>query len=84
MESIGEVSERIGRPYKWLRRQVIRMGLGQKVGWAIVLSETEVKELERIYGRKENTPNTSADHCAIRAGSKECYSKDNICVIAID
>lgn len=58
MHSIGQAAERLGVSYHWAHKQVRRHGLGRKVGWGVVLSDSDLEELERVaktrseHGRK--------------------------------
>ena len=58
MHSIGQAAERLGVSYHWAHKQVRRHGLGRKVGWGVVLSDSDLEKLERVaktrseHGRK--------------------------------
>ena len=56
--SIGDAASRLGRKYHWVHRWVKSRGLGQKVGWGIVLTEDDLKVLETC-GKRESTQNGS-------------------------
>ena len=45
MLSISELSLRWGIPYKRLNRWIKECRIGNKVGWAIILTEAEAEEL---------------------------------------
>lgn len=40
--SIGDAAKRLGQKYHWVHRWVRAHGLGQKVGWGIVLKEDDL------------------------------------------
>lgn len=52
MHSIGQAAEKLGVSYHWTHRQVKRQGLGRKVGWGVVLSDSDLVELRKA---KEKT-----------------------------
>ena len=58
MHSIGQAAERLGVSYHWAHKQVRRHGLGRKVGWGVVLSDSDLEKLECVaktrseHGRK--------------------------------
>lgn len=52
MHSIGQAAEKLGVSYHWAHRQVKRRGLGRKVGWGVVLSDSDLVELRKA---KEGT-----------------------------
>lgn len=52
MISISELSEELGIPYKRLNRWIHEFGLGQKVGWAVILTEAEVEKLKQLLNEK--------------------------------
>lgn len=47
MYSIGEAVRRLGCSDPWVRKWVRLLGLGQKVGWAVVLSPDDIEQLEK-------------------------------------
>jgi hypothetical protein len=70
MYSINEASQVVGKSYQWVRRRCIRKGLGQKVGWAIVLSNADMVVLLKESGEEEDgseaiVSDTPADLCAV-------------------
>jgi len=48
MYSIGQAAERLGVTYHWAHRQIRRRGRGRKVGWGVVLSDSDLIELEKV------------------------------------
>ena len=52
MISITELSQRWGVPYKRLSRWVREFNAGQKVGWAVVLTEEEAEKLRTSLENK--------------------------------
>lgn len=55
MVSISELSERWSIPYKRLNRWVREFGVGQKVGWAVVLTDEEAEILRvQIMNKQAN------------------------------
>jgi hypothetical protein len=53
MVSISELSERWGIPYKRLNRWVNEFGLGEKVGWAVILTDEESEKLKSLIKDKQ-------------------------------
>lgn len=45
--SIGQAAEQLGVKYQWAHRWVRLLRLGRKVGWGVVLDESDLTELER-------------------------------------
>lgn len=53
MYSIGEVAAMLGLKYNCVHRWVRQEGLGRKVGWGIVLSDSDVEKLKGKNDRQK-------------------------------
>ncbi len=47
MYSIREVAARVGATEAWVRKWIRVLGLGEKVGWAVILGEKDIEVLRR-------------------------------------
>ena len=50
MHSVSEAAREVGKPEKWVRYRLSILRLGKKVGWGIVLSDSDVKKLKQQAG----------------------------------
>lgn len=74
MHSIGEAAREVGKPEYWVRYLVKTRGLGQKVGWAIVLSDSDLKILrESAHGSEETVQDAATNHGVVQSGNQECH-----------
>lgn len=46
MHSIRQAACEVGKPEYWVRNWVRKLKLGEKVGWAIVLGDTDLYQLK--------------------------------------
>ena len=53
MVSISELSEKWDIPYKRVNRWVREFGLGEKVGWSVILTEEEARKLRSLIQDKQ-------------------------------
>lgn len=63
MISVGEAAAQLGESYHWVSRWVKKKGLGQKVGWGVVLLESDMAIL-KTCGRLGNGNQTIAQNSA--------------------
>ncbi len=54
MYSIREVAQELGVTESWVRKWVRLLGLGAKVGWAVILDVNDMNMLrKRLHGSQE-------------------------------
>ncbi len=54
MYSIRDVALRVGASEAWVRKWIRVMGLGRKIGWAVILNDRDIQVLKgKLHGHQK-------------------------------